>query len=151
VKASGRFLLSCSTCTTRNSKSGFTLLEVLVALTILAVSVAWLLQLCSSNLRAVGRSAEYMSFLMRADGKLREIAALDQLSEGSWQETASDGMRTDIIITNVLTDKTDSLQVKMLEITVRVYWKRGPKGKTVTLTTTKLVPRPPPEEDKPQA
>ena len=87
---------------------------------------------------------------MRADGKLRQIASMDELSEGSWQETAPDGMRTDVIITNVLTDKTDYMQVKMLEISIRIYWQTGPKWKTMTLTTTKLVPRPPPPEDKKQ-
>ena len=45
---------------------GFTLIEILAALTLIGIAVVYLVQLFSANLRTVGTSRDYMEALTRA-------------------------------------------------------------------------------------
>lgn len=121
------------------SNRGFTLLEVLVAIAILGIAITVVLQLFSANLRAISVSEDYVSAATKAEAKMREILSDDKLSEKSSSETTDDGYRIDISITDALKERTDNLQVRILEIGLTLHWTRGTKERSLTLKTMKLV------------
>lgn len=122
-----------------NSHRGFTLLEVLVAIALLGIAVAVVLQLFSANLRAIATSGDYVSAATKAEAKMREILDDDELSEKSWSETTDDGYRIDVSINDVLKARTENLQVRLLEIDLIIHWTRETKEKSLTLRTLKMV------------
>jgi prepilin-type N-terminal cleavage/methylation domain-containing protein len=120
-------------------EGGFTLLEVLVATAIMGIAVAVVLQLFSANLRALSVSGDIVSAATRAEIKMREILDDDNLSETSSSETTDDGYRFDVAVTETQQERTENLQVKLLEIVLTVHWTHGAKEKTLTLRTMKTV------------
>jgi type II secretion system protein I len=120
-------------------RGGFTLLEVLVAIAILGIAVTVVLQLFSANLRAISVSGDYVSAATKAEAKMREILSDDKLSEKSSSETTDDGYRIDVSITDALKERTDNLQVRLLEIDLTVHWTRGTKERSLSLKTMKVV------------
>jgi general secretion pathway protein I len=120
-------------------KRGFTLLEVLVALSILGIAITVILQLFSANLGALSASEDYISAVAKAESKMREILDDKDLSEKSWSEVTDDGYRFDVSITETLQERTDNLQVQLLEVALTLYWKKDTKNKSFTLRTMKVV------------
>ena len=118
---------------------GFTLLEILVALAILGLAITIILQLFSANLRALSVSGNYVSAVTKAEAKMREILDDTNLSEKSWSEVTDDGYRFDASISETLKDRTENLQVRLLEIDMTVQWTEGLKKKSLTLKTMKVV------------
>ena len=120
-------------------QAGFTLLEVLVATAILGIAVAVVLQLFSANLRAISDSGDYVIAITRAEMKMREILADDNLSEKAYSETTNDGYRMDVAIAETLQDRTENLQTRLLEIVLTIHWTKGTKERAYTLRTMKVV------------
>jgi type II secretion system protein I len=120
---------------------GFTLLEVLVSLAITAIAIVLLLQLFSSNLRAIAVSGDAISAAAVANDRLREILADPSLAEGYRSETRDNGYRMDISIAEVLQDRTDNLPAKLMEVALTVHWSEGSKDKKFTLRTMKTIDR----------
>jgi type II secretion system protein I len=118
---------------------GFTLLEVLVATAILAIAVAVILQLFAANLRAISLSGDYVSAVTKAESRMREILDDDKLSEKSFSEATEDGYRIDVSITDTLKDRTETLQVKLLQIDLTLRWVKGSQEKSLTLSTMKIM------------
>ena len=122
-----------------HSSRGFTLLEVLVATAILAIAVTVVLQLFSANLRALTLSEDYVSATKRAEAKMREILDDATLAETSFSETTGDGYRIDVSVTNALEERTETLPVKLFEISLTVHWTKGIKERSMSLKTMKVV------------
>ena len=120
-------------------REGFTLLEVLVAIAILGIAITVVLQLFSANLRAISVSGDYVSAAIKAEAKMREMLSDDKLSEKSSSETTDDGYRIDVSVTDALKERTDNLQVRILEIDLTVHWTRGTKERSLAMKTMKLV------------
>jgi prepilin-type N-terminal cleavage/methylation domain-containing protein len=119
--------------------SGFTLLEILVSLSIVAIAITVVLQLFSADLRALSVSEDYLSAVTKAEAKMREVLDNEDLKETSWSEATPDGYRTEVTVAEVLKERTDLLQVKLLEVGLTVYWIKGTKEKKLTLRTMKVV------------
>ena len=119
--------------------SGFTLLEVLVAIAVLGIAVTVVLQLFSANLRAISVSGDYVSAVTKAEAKMREILDDDKLSEKVFSESTYDGYRMDVAITEVMKDKTENLQVRLFEIDLTVHWLQVAKEKSLTFRTMKVM------------
>ena len=81
---------------------GFTLLEVLVALAIMAIATTLVMQLFSADLRAIARAGDVTSASVRGDSRIREILAEPSLEEKTWSEETQDGYRMDIAISEVM-------------------------------------------------
>ncbi len=122
-----------------SQREGFTLLEVLLALAILGIAITIILQLFSADLRALSVSEDYVSAVTKAEAKMRDILDNDNLSEKSWSETTDEGYRFDTSITEVLKDRTENLNVRLLEVDLTIYWTKGTKNKSLTLKTMKVV------------
>jgi type II secretion system protein I len=122
-----------------NSGSGFTLLEVLVAVAILGIAITTVLQLFSADLKSISASGDYVSAATEAEAKMREVLDNDQLTEGSSNETTANGYRTLVSITKTQEDRTENLPFSLFNISVTVYWEQGAKEKSLTLNTMKMV------------
>ncbi|MGB5157434.1 type IV pilus modification PilV family protein [Desulfobacterium sp. N47] len=122
----------------QNSR-GFTLLEVLVALAIIAIAVTYIIQLFSVNLGSISASGKFVDAAMQAEEKMRQILDGDLSKEQLYTETTDDGCKMDIKIFEVLPERTQNLKVKLMEIDLTVFWNKGNKEKTLTLSTQKMV------------
>jgi type II secretion system protein I len=120
---------------------GFTLLEVLVALSILAIAITLILQLYSVNLKAVTISGNVTSALVRGDSRMREILAGKPLMDTVWTEVTEDGYRVEVTVSEVLKERTENLPVKLMEVALTIHWYEGPKEKGIHLKTMKVVDR----------
>jgi general secretion pathway protein I len=118
-------------------QSGFTLLEVLVALSILGMAVVVLLQLFSANMRSISLSENYVRIAVEAEAKMREILDGQDFNERSWNGKTENGYRFEASMANVLKDRTENLQVNMVEISVTLYWTDSGKERSTTLKTLK--------------
>lgn len=128
-------------CNPVNSSKGFTLLEILVALAILATAVTIIFQLFSSSLRNIGVSEDVVSAAVKAEAKMREILGNEELEENSWTETTPDGYTFTVNITETLQQKTESLPVQVLQVELAVIWKKGARERSFRLKTHKTVNR----------
>jgi type II secretion system protein I len=123
----------------RANTSGFTLIEVLVALTIMAFAVVYLVNLMSSNLRLISTSGDYMDALVQAESKMREIVSRNKLEETSWREETDEGYQVDVSISEALKERSENLPMKLLRIEMNFSWQKALRKKTLTLTTLKMV------------
>jgi general secretion pathway protein I len=120
-------------------KDGFTLLEVLVAFVLLAMTISVILQLFSSNLKALSASEDYASAVVRVEAKMREVLDNEQLSENAWSEMSPEGYKFDVTVAKTYEARTKDLPLKIMEIGVTMSWKKGEKDRTLTLKTMKTV------------
>ncbi len=121
------------------SSNGFTLLEILVALAILATAVTIIFQLFSAGLRNIAVSEDVVSAAVRAEAKMREVLSNEELTENSWTETTTDGYTFAVNITEALQEKTDSLPVQVLQIDLAITWTKNSKERSLHLKTFKTV------------
>ena len=121
------------------SNKGFTLLEILVALAILATAVTIIFQLFSAGLRNIAVSEDVVSAAVRAEAKMREVLSNEELTENSWTETTTDGYTFAVNITEALQEKTDSLPVQVLQIDLAITWTKNSKERSLRLKTYKTV------------
>lgn len=123
----------------RAATRGFTLIEVLVALTIMAFAVVYLVQLSSSSLRLISTSGDYMDALVQAESKMREIVSREKLEEKSWREETDHGYQVDVSISEALKERSENLPMKLLQIEMNFSWQKALRKKTLTLKTLKMV------------
>jgi len=124
----------------KNSEvAGFTLLEILVALALLGIALLVIVQLFSADLRGIAVSDDYVVAVARAESRMRELLDDDKLSEKDWSEFTDDGYRTDLSVKESLKDRTQNLQVRLLDIGLTVSWRRGGRDRYVTLRTQKVM------------
>ena len=121
------------------SSKGFTLLEILVALAILATAVTIIFQLFSAGLRNIAVSEDVVSAAVRAEAKMREVLSNEELTENSWTETTTDGYTFAVNITEALQEKTDSLPVQVLQIDLAITWTKNTRERSLRLKTYKTV------------
>jgi type II secretion system protein I len=118
---------------------GFTLIEIMVALTVMAFAVVSLVQLFSSNLRMIGTSQDYMTALTRAESVMREIVESDKIEEKSWKDTTDHGYQIEVTVSETQKERTDNLPIKLLQIELVFSWEKGLRKKSVTFRTLKVV------------
>jgi general secretion pathway protein I len=133
--------LFCSPASERAQKNsaGFTLLEVVVALALLGIAITAIMQLFSANLRSLSASEAYVAGSLEAQSKMREVLDGEEFSERSWNGVTDKGYRFEVSVSNALTERTETLAMKLVAIEVKVYWDRGNKEKFLTLKTLKMV------------
>lgn len=129
-----------------NNEKGFTLLEILVALTILGIATAIILQQFSAGLKVARLTQEYTNALIHAREKLEEHSLSPRLSEKEESGEFEDGYRWQVIVApyEEKSDQdtgTEFLLLSMYKITSRVSWMAGDRERKVELETIKIVPK----------
>ena len=123
----------------RDPRDGFTLLEILVALALLGIALLVIIQLFSADLRGIAGSEDYVVAVSKAESRIRELLADDNLSEKELSEMTDDGYRIETSVKESFTERTENLQVKMFDIGLSVYWRKGQRERSVTLRTLKVI------------
>ncbi len=120
---------------------GFTLLEVLVAFVILALSVSMLMQVFSVGLRSAALSEEYTRATLLAESKLAAVGPEIPVEEGVTEGEYDDKYRWRVTIGpyewSADDDFTD-LPATPLQVTVEVLWGEGERERSVPLTSLRL-------------
>lgn len=123
----------------KSRQGGFTLLEILIALSILATAVTIIFQLFSASLRNIAVSADYVSGVIKAETKMREVLSEEDLAEEAYTESEEDGYTYNVTIKKTLEIKTDAIPVQMMQIDLVVTWTKGVKPRTIRLRTMKMI------------
>lgn len=118
---------------------GFTLLESLVAASILAIAVTSLLQIFSINLRSLVHSEDYVKAYLRAEEVMKEVCLTKDLAETSQIIRDPDGTTVLWELKKVDIERTKDIPLELFEITVRVTWNKDRKERSVNLTTFQAV------------
>ena len=120
---------------------GFTLVEIMVALTVMGFAVVSLVQLFSSNLRMIGTSQDYMAALTRAEFVMREIVESEKIEEKSWKEETDQGYQVEVTVSEIQKERTEHLPIKLLQIELVFSWEKALRKKSMTFRTMKIVNR----------
>ncbi len=123
--------------TRRAGLRGFTLLEILVALSILAVALGAILQSFSSGLRSLGAAEAHALALMHARSQLAKVGPLIPLAPGEQSGTAGEYEWSVSVRRFAPPDGEPALDPALVpyQLDVTVTW---PGGGRVGLTTIRV-------------
>jgi general secretion pathway protein I len=140
-------------------KGGFTLLEIMVSLAIMAIALITIIQLFSGALRSGRTSYEYSLAAMGAKEKMDEVMGIHTLEEfdeleksGEFDDSLKQGYQWEIIgpeefpiPEGLLTDveeesgTIDDIPSRLYEIKVKVSWASGMHEKQISFSTIKMM------------
>jgi general secretion pathway protein I len=113
------------------AKNGFTLMEVLVAMAILGIGLAILLELFSGGLRSARVSEEYTRALWYGKAKMEEMLTAKDLSEGVTEDTFDShfSWKSEVTKANPSLGQESSvnatLPIDLYKVIVKVTWPSG--------------------------
>ncbi len=126
----------------RRRSGGFTLLEVLVAFTVLAISLGVLFEIFSTGMRASRSAEEYTRATLLAESKLAAIGITDALEEGETTGAFGDGYNWRVAVRPYRLDGPEEEgpppPIEAYEVVVTVAWGEGSGERSVSLTTLRL-------------
>ena len=115
---------------------GFSLLEVLVAFAILALSLGVLMQIFSATTRNVGVGADYTRALVLAESLLATAGETAPLAE-PLREGRTRGLRWRLASTP-LGEPAGASEVVPYRVSVTVRWRSAARDRSLTLDTLRL-------------
>jgi general secretion pathway protein I len=120
---------------------GFTLIETLVAISILAISLVVLMQLFSGGLKSSRLSDEYTRGIFHAREKMDEILLAQELTEGVIGGEFDDGFkwRAEALQLYIKEARDVKLPFRAFNIKVAVTWDAGGREKLFSISAIKLV------------
>lgn len=121
--------------------SGFSLLEVLVAFAVLAISLGVVMRVFSGSVRGALISEQYSRAMIVAESRLAAAIGKEELDEGSDSGETEDGFRWDVEIEPyVLEEGVEDLRVRVkpYQVTATVSWSDGKAERDFSLTTLRL-------------
>ncbi len=126
------------------STTGFTLIEVVVAMAILAVGLTVIIELFSGGLRSGRTSIEYTKAVNYARMKMEEIAVKPTMEEGSEEGEFDDTFRWQVETKRVdilpEKDKTDfKPPAELFQVKINILWKSGLKEKSTRIESYKTI------------
>lgn len=132
----------------RRADQGFTLIEVVLAITILGISYAAILGAFSGSLKLLRQASEYQNAILLARSKLDEtwidpsLDIADQEAEekyGGVTYAYKIEIRNIPLLEGALKEKV-KLPIKLEEIAVEVFWGKSGSEKSYKLTSYKMSP-----------
>jgi prepilin-type N-terminal cleavage/methylation domain-containing protein len=122
--------------------SGFTLLEVLVALLIFALAFGVLAQIFQTGLRQSATAERMGAATMLARSQLARIGIDLPLEIGAFEEDAGDGFRLRTTIEPAPLETAEDDEIIALLVEVAVAWGPVESERQVALTSLRLAPLP---------
>jgi general secretion pathway protein I len=121
---------------------GFSLLEVLVAFTILAMLLGALFQVFSSGLHAARSGDGFTRATVIAQSRLAELGVEHPLREGVFNGTADDTYHWRVVVSEYIDDQLPVSEggPRPLSINVQVFWEEAGSARTVSLMSLLLAP-----------
>lgn len=119
----------------RGSARGFTLLEVLVALTILAVAIVALMQLSSQGLRLLHLADDYQQAVVVAERVARAAEVVEEGAQAGQEGRFQWERRVSLVpVPEELTPGAGP-QIRLYALSVAVHWGRGRTLELASLRT----------------
>lgn len=130
--------------TRRTHQDGFTLLEVLVAFSILVVGLAGVYRIYLGGLRNEAIAKQESTALLWAQTKLAAVGVSEPLTAGSGDFGDGFSWRVDLAALASGAGRPTAQTPGAVWVTAAVGWQPATSGaqRTVALTTLKLVPQP---------
>jgi general secretion pathway protein I len=121
---------------------GFSLLEVLVAFTILTMLLGALFQVFSAGLHAARSGDRYTRATVIAQSQLAALGVEHALQEGNVSGTTDDDYHWQVTVSAYRDDDLPdtALVLRPLAVDVEVFWEEGGAPRTLTLSSIVLVP-----------
>lgn len=122
---------------------GFSLLEVLVAFSVLTLFLGVLLGLFSTGLRNSLAAHDYSQAISLAESKLAEVGVTERLAPGEWQGAFDEHYRWRLRVVPFAGGERRwaDLPLQPFEVTVEVSWQTGQRDRSVALSTLRLARR----------
>lgn len=130
----------------RNNSAGFTLIEVVIAVTILGLAYSAILGAFSGSIRLLRQASEYQNALLLARSKLDETSIDTSLNIADEEAEENYGGVTysykieirDVPVVEKALLESVKMPVKLEEISVEVFWGKTGKEKSYKLIAYKL-------------
>lgn len=119
----------------RQRSSGFSLLEVTVAIAVLSIAIASIIQLYTMNLKSTRKAELYTEAIIYARSAMDTTLSSDKLEEGSNSDTIKDFYKLTTTIAAIGGDEEEEI-AKTYEVTVEITWDGG----SLTLRARKSIP-----------
>ena len=119
-------------------RKGFTLIEVIVAIAILAISLVMIMQLFSGGLRASRASCDYTRAIVHAKDKMEELSVDPVQDSGEFE----DGFKweSEVQTPGELNKELEDTGFNLLKIKVKISWfNLALQQKSVELVSLKTV------------
>ena len=135
----------------RTLRSGFSLLEVIVATALMGMAVVGLLSLTSQALSNAARVKEYDRAAMLARSQMNQLLAIDPLPldvklEGRFVDEPGLESGWEALVTPLEREGDPQMGRSLLtRIDLLVWWRADGRRKTVTLETYRRIERPRPD------
>jgi general secretion pathway protein I len=132
---------------TKGRDEGFTLIEVLVAFTIVTILLGAAMRLFSTGLSAAEQTRTYSEALLVAESSLDQIGAAIPLADGETTDRIDDRFTRRIRIQRRADERPNrprSLTIDKLalfDVAVTVQWRSGWRSAAVTLQSIRLATR----------
>jgi general secretion pathway protein I len=123
-------------------EKGFSLLEVLVAFSILALTLGVLLNIFGGGIRLAGVSDNTARAASIAQSRLAQVGMVEELTEGEIRGDFDERFRWIVRVQpyEVMDEEidTENLPVQLYLVNVRVEWDDGGRQRSLALTTLRL-------------
>lgn len=131
---------TCSVSVGNLGRRGFTLIETLVAMMVLAISFVVIMQLFSGGLTSSRISGDYLYGMFHAQAKMEEFLLSENPEPGVYEGEFDDGYAWTAVVTFLESDdpEVDRIPLMPVEVTVAVRWPHGAGEKTFSLTSMML-------------
>ena len=123
---------------------GFTLIEVLVAFAILALTFTALVRIFGSGLTAADWVARERTAILLAQSRLAAVGIETPLTLGESSGESADGYRWRVAVEPDTTATAQPLLLLLRRVKVVVSWAEGGSDRSVSLATLRLAPAPRP-------
>ena len=126
-----------------SATTGFTLIEVTVALAILGIGLTVIIELFAGGLRLARTSEEYTKAVNYAGTKMEEIVSKQKIEEGSEEGEFDDTFRWQVGVKKMdilPIEKNPDFKppVELFEVKVKVLWKSGSKERSTSIESYKV-------------
>lgn len=122
----------------KNRSRGFTLLETLVALSVLAITLGVLYQIFGVSLRNMQHAKDYSYAQMLAESKLSEIGKGIPVTEGNYGGRIGEKYSWTMDIEPISIDQADDRLVHIFKVNFEITWPGNSKNRSIKIDTYRL-------------
>jgi prepilin-type N-terminal cleavage/methylation domain-containing protein len=120
------------------NRAGFTLLEILVAISLIGIVLVVVMQLFSANLRSLSISESHVNATAHAEAIMRNILEDEEFPNTILSGTTEDGYRYDATIAKGYEERIQALNIDLYQVKVTIYWNDGTRQRSIFLETLKM-------------